>query len=180
MEEYHYHAVLQQKWLEDFSGGQKSQPLFKSLERHFPSSSALQMMHFNVIYQKICQNLAMYTEKVASLQALYWQELFLIWQRLILNEAVKNKKDLTLFMKEYYILHMRHFGGLLKIADNLNQGNIAKTRLNIKHLMDICIPHDIVESDFEEWKSVLEEQGAKLLQSLQAIEDLTQLVHNMA
>jgi hypothetical protein len=166
-----YQALLQQKWLEDFPGDTKSQSLFKSLEKHFPPESALQMIQFNLIYQKFCHCFVSHTEKVASLQALYWQELFLIWQRFILSEGqtLSNQQELTHFMKDYYALHARHFEGLFKLEPTFDPNLMEKTHIYIKQLQEICAPHELAEPSFESWQYLLEEQGTYLLKCLQAL-----------
>ncbi len=147
--------LLQQNGHEGLAGfNEKSRSLFHSiLKKRLAAHTVDVMMQLNESYQKCCQHLAHKADKLASLQALYWQELFLIWQRFALNQSweasslAQQQAAAVQFTKGYYLLHARHLEALVKIADNINDEHLKQIHVYIRHIIEECSPSSSIDND---------------------------------
>lgn len=97
---------------------EQGQDLFKAvLEKHFSPALAAQMLSFNHLFQELLTQIPEKSFPLLDLEAGYWQELFLLWQRFMVKSGVEADAE---FLKEYRRIHLGYFQRLLKVSDQLN------------------------------------------------------------
>ncbi len=170
---------------------EKSQQLFAKLfETKIPPSALFQLFYFNQIYQKFLQQLMTKPEKLLDFQLLYWQELFFIWQRFMMEqpqEAEEEKKPVDKsfsgknwqqnpvfhFIKDFYLLHVRHFQALLPLAEGMSEKNKQQLEFYFKQITDALSPANFAATNPDVLETILVTQGENLLKGLNnALRDL--------
>jgi polyhydroxyalkanoate synthase len=176
-------------WTKRFSQlTEKSQLFFSQLfEKRIPPSSLFQMIHFNQIYQKFLQHLLVKPEKLLELELLYWQELFFIWQGFMWakDPAEKSGADKRFknevwqehpffkWVKDFYLLHVRHFQSLLTLTEGLDSKTVQQIQFYLKQITEAFAPANFAATNPEVWRATLESRGENLLKGLDnAIQDL--------
>jgi len=149
----------------------KNQPFLNELrEQQIPVSSLFQLLYFNQLYQKLVPDLSITPEKSVDLQLIYWQELYFIWQGFMQyksTEIVQGKGRqppiFFHFIKEAYLLHLRHFQALLPLIDSLNEKTKQPIHFYLKQIRDALSSTPFVATNPEVWWDTLESRAQNLL-----------------
>ncbi len=175
-----------------FQLADKSQFFFsKLLEKRIPPAALFQMIYFNQIYQKFLRHLLGKPEKLVDLQLLYWQELFFLWQRFMVTQpeapasqegAPEDKRfqgeawlqnPLCHLIKDFYLLHVRHFQALLPLAEGLDAKTTRQIQFYLKQIAEALSPANFAATNPDVWRTTIETHGENLLKGLDhALDDL--------
>lgn len=180
-------------WARNFAQlTEKSQIFFNKLfEKRIPPSAFFQMIYFNQIYQKFLQQVLAKPDKLAELQVLYWQELFFIWQRFMLAKPDSVKEDEPLLVdkhfqnkawhenpvfqliKDFYLLHVRHFQGLLPMVEEMDAKTKVQIEFYLKQITEALSPINFAATNPDVLQTILETKGENLLRGIDnALNDL--------
>lgn len=167
------------EWANNFSRlADKSRLFFdKLLGKKIPAASLFQMIYFNQIYQKFLRHLLGKPEKLVDLQLLYWQELFFLWQRFMLtqSEVPEDKRfqgeawlqnPLFHLIKDFYLMHVRHFQALLPLAEGLDAKTTQQIQFYLKQITEALSPTNFAMTNPDVWRTTIETRGENLLKGL--------------